>query len=200
MVYNFNINFWECVVIMERKDGAPKNYKKSEKTKRKIVNALLDILETKPLDKVTIQEICDRADVHRTTFYKHFGSIFDVINGMSAETTKELANVMEMLEKPEIWFDFFADFVDKYRHQIKNINKTKYKEMLISPLAVILYEFYYRLFQLENKKVIEGMKKEWMIRYHVSGTLAIVEHWLDDDCSKDECRKGIEGLYKMIFK
>lgn len=185
---------------MERKDGAPKNYRKSEKTKRKIMGALLQLLDTKPLDNVTIQEICDKADVHRTTFYKHYGSIFDVINAISDEISKDLASVLAVLEKPEVWFDFLADFVDKYRHQLKNLNKTKYKEMMISPLAVILYQFYYKLFQLEKKQFAAGMKREWIIRYHVSGTLALVEHWLEENCSREECRKGIEGMYNMIFK
>lgn len=184
---------------MERKDGKPKIYLKAGKTRRKIIKALLEILDSRPLDSVTIQEICDKADVHRTTFYKHFGSIFDVINAMSEEITEALADVLDVLESKEIWFDFLADFITNYRKPIKNLNKTKFKEMVISPLAVVLYEFYYKLFMMENKEIADGMKMEWLIRYHVAGTLAMAEHWLGENCSREECRKGIEAMYRMIF-
>ena len=49
----------------------------SEKMNRKrsysrmvIRQALLDILKTTPLSKVTVTDICKRADVNRTTFYE----------------------------------------------------------------------------------------------------------------------------------
>ncbi|MDD6572504.1 MAG: TetR/AcrR family transcriptional regulator [Thermoflexaceae bacterium] len=163
------------------------------------MKALIELLDSKPLDNVTIQDICDRAEVHRTTFYKHYGSIFDVVNAMSDEITGKLLEVMEVLDSKEIWFDFLAKFITDYRNPLKNINKTKYKDMLISPLAVVLYEFYYKLFKMEKKEIPDGVKMEWLIRYHVSGTIAMVEHWLGTDCTQEECRKGIEGMYNMIF-
>ncbi len=184
---------------MERKDGKPKEYTKSAKTRDKIVKALMELLDSRPLDSVTIQDICDKAEIHRTTFYKHYGSIFDVIDEMSSEITKALSDVLDVLEYRDVWFDFLADYIEKYKRPLRNLNKTKYKEMVVSPLAVVLYEFYSRLFRLEKKEIPEGVKKEWLIRYHVAGALALVEHWLDSDASIEQFRKGIEGMYHMIF-
>lgn len=184
---------------MERNDGLPKIYQKSKKTKRKITQSLLDLLDEKPLDQVTIQEICDRAGVHRTTFYKHFGSIFDVIHFLTEEMTAHLSDVLDVMDQKIVWFDFLANFVTTYHNALVNLNKTKYKEMIVSPLSVILYEFYDRLFWQEKKQFPDTVKREWLLNYHVAGTVCIVEQWLDENCSYEQCRAGIQGLYEIIF-
>lgn len=185
---------------MDRKDGKPKVYTKADKTKRKIVRAFLELLDHKPLDSVTIQEICDLAGIHRTTFYKHFGSVFDVIDALSDEITSALSDVLSVVDTKEKWFDFLAEFITEYRKALQNLNKTKYKEMVISPLAVVLYEFYYKLCYQERKNKPDNFKIEWLIRYHVAGTLAVAEHWLGEKFTKEQCRASIEGLYNMVFK
>ena len=75
---------------MERNDGCPKVYQKARKTRKKIGAALVEILEHKPLDKITVQELCDQTEIHRSTFYKHFSSIFDVVAYITKEITEAL--------------------------------------------------------------------------------------------------------------
>lgn len=45
---------------------------RDEPVKRDIVLAIEDLSREEPIDGMTIQEICDRAHVSRTTFYRHF--------------------------------------------------------------------------------------------------------------------------------
>ena len=41
-------------------------------TKRSLAKAFVDLLEEKPFDKITIQDISQKAGVNRQTFYNHF--------------------------------------------------------------------------------------------------------------------------------
>ena len=41
-------------------------------TKKMLKDALVKLLCTKPMNKISITEICETADVNRTTFYKHY--------------------------------------------------------------------------------------------------------------------------------
>lgn len=45
-----------------------------------IRNALLAILYEKKLCNVTVKELCERAQVNRVTFYKYYGSPFEVMD------------------------------------------------------------------------------------------------------------------------
>ena len=64
---------------MNRSDGKPKVYNKSYKTKWKIGMTLMNILDRKPLDKIRVQEICDSADIHRSTFFYRIKKIEDLL-------------------------------------------------------------------------------------------------------------------------
>ena len=42
------------------------------RTRKLLCEALFDLLENQPFEKITVMDICDRAMVHRATFYNHF--------------------------------------------------------------------------------------------------------------------------------
>lgn len=42
------------------------------RTHKLLLDALIALIEEQPFDKITVTDICDRAMIHRTTFYKHF--------------------------------------------------------------------------------------------------------------------------------
>lgn len=51
----------------------------SEKTKKKLAYTLIQLLNTNSLDTITIKKLCQYAHVSRTTFYKYFRKIEDVL-------------------------------------------------------------------------------------------------------------------------
>ena len=42
------------------------------KTKKALFDAFMSLLAKKPYEDITINELCDAADVRRATFYKHY--------------------------------------------------------------------------------------------------------------------------------
>ena len=73
----------------------------SEKMNRKrsysrmvIRQALLDILKATPLSKVTVTDICKRADVNRTTFYANYEDIYDLLRSIVQELHDEIQQVL----------------------------------------------------------------------------------------------------------
>jgi AcrR family transcriptional regulator len=49
-------------------------------TRKLIWNALLDLMENRQFESLTVKEICDQAMVHRTTFYKHFEDKYQLLS------------------------------------------------------------------------------------------------------------------------
>ena len=54
---------------MERSEGEDL---RQRRTRRHLVNALLELLEEKSFREISVVDVCERAMVHRTTFYAHF--------------------------------------------------------------------------------------------------------------------------------
>ena len=51
-----------------------------KKTEQLIINTFLELVEEKPLDKITIQDIADKCGINRNTFYYHFEDKYDLVN------------------------------------------------------------------------------------------------------------------------
>ena len=49
-----------------------------ERTRREIVDSLVELTETTPFDKVTVAQVCERAQLSRQTFYQYFRDKYDV--------------------------------------------------------------------------------------------------------------------------
>ena len=41
-------------------------------TKMVLKKALLELMQHKPVNKITVKEICERAELNRATFYAHY--------------------------------------------------------------------------------------------------------------------------------
>ena len=49
-----------------------KHNRRTQRTKRAIYTAFAELLSEKELHKITVQELVDRADIGRATFYTHY--------------------------------------------------------------------------------------------------------------------------------
>ena len=54
--------------------------RRTRRTRRALQDALLNLAEEKDLESVTVQEITDRADINRATFYQHYRDKDDLIS------------------------------------------------------------------------------------------------------------------------
>lgn len=54
-------------------------------TKKAIRESFLDLLEKKPLEKISVTEICKNADINRGTFYSHYSDPFELKTSLEQE-------------------------------------------------------------------------------------------------------------------
>jgi AcrR family transcriptional regulator len=59
-------------------------------SKTMLKNGLMKLLREKPLNKITIYELCDVAQINRTTFYKYYGSQNDLLADIEQDFLAEL--------------------------------------------------------------------------------------------------------------
>lgn len=177
-----------------------RNYVKAKKTKRKIIDALFVLLDKKALDKITIQEICDEADIHRSTFYKHFGSIFDVINYLVQEIVEGMTEAFTDTDAHENVFEIIVELYQKNAKAIKNINKTKYKDILDNQIRQGLEEFIGKLFIMRKPESAEYVPEKWLISYHAAGILTLQEIFLTADLNDEITKNNFKYFFELPFK
>lgn len=55
-----------------KQTSQPREDLRQRRTRKLLADALLSLLEERPLSEISVVDICQRAMVHRTTFYAHF--------------------------------------------------------------------------------------------------------------------------------
>ena len=68
---------------------ATKNNRRTIITKKILKEALLELLATKSISKITIKEICDLSDMSRSTFYLHYQDQFALLEDIEKEVLEK---------------------------------------------------------------------------------------------------------------
>ena len=70
--------------------------RRTEMTKFLFRTALIELMQEKPYHKITIKEICEQADLNRTTFYLHYSDqnqlLKDIVSRLEEETAKHFSS------------------------------------------------------------------------------------------------------------
>ncbi len=103
----------ESVKNMEEKEN-----RRVTITKRMLKDALIEMLRYTDIHHVSIRDLCKRADVNRSTFYKHYTSQFDLLSDMekdlltflSQTITEHETQPIKIMEKVCIYLENNLEF------------------------------------------------------------------------------------------
>lgn len=79
-----------------------------EKTTCAIRNAFLQLRSQKPLEKITVKELCTLANINKATFYLHYHDIYDLSETLERDVVQ---SCLEGIEHPENIFKDNKDFI-----------------------------------------------------------------------------------------
>lgn len=68
------------------------------RTHKLLWEALLSLLEQRPFESISVTEICEKAMVHRVTFYKHFQDKYDLLEYGLQTAKKQLVEELHQEE------------------------------------------------------------------------------------------------------
>ena len=71
---------------------------RTERTKRSIANAFLELRKQKPLEKISVKELAELAYINKATFYTHYHDIYDLADQLENEFMK---SIIQELPHPE---------------------------------------------------------------------------------------------------
>jgi len=64
-------------------------------TKMVLKKSLLETIYEKPVSKITVKEICEKADINRATFYSHFNDVYDMLNQIENELYETIKRTVD---------------------------------------------------------------------------------------------------------
>ena len=65
---------------------------RQERTRKSIINAFLALRSEKALEKITVRELTDKAEIHKATFYLHYHDIYELSETLEEEIIDKILN------------------------------------------------------------------------------------------------------------
>ena len=155
-----------------------KNNKRRKISIRQIENAFMTLLQTKEVNEITVAEICQKADLNRSTFYANFLDIYDLAEKIKEHLEADLNEQFNGITN--VVGGSFENTVRFFAHIKEN---------------QLFYRSYFRLghdknFQLINYDINEVLISfnNKNIEYHVeffrNGLNAVIKLWLNNACKE----------------
>ena len=98
-----------------------KNCELREITKEKLATALITAMEEKALDKITVKEIIEKAEVNRKTFYYYFPDIYGLLEWVISRESNKLVSEIQNNRDYENALNDVLDSIEKHRHLLNCI-------------------------------------------------------------------------------
>lgn len=121
---------------MERRENP-----RAEQTRHRIRQALIRLLETEDIRKISIKELCALAGINRTTFYLHYASQYEVLSQIREGYLRDIARAIEsarlqdreeLLSRVSLVFDYMQENLQISRLLIRNNDDGEFAEELFS--------------------------------------------------------------------
>ena len=163
--------------------------------------ALLQLLETKDLDYITVTEITKKAGVHRSTFYLHYDNVYELFEETVENLNKEfvswfLKEKKDVLSQKELflitdeYLEPYLNFVQKNKRVLNLIHQ---KPQLFG-VEKMFFQMQQQIFYPAILGFVSDEKEaEYKLEYYTKGVLGIVNKW-----AKNNCDLEIKELISII--
>jgi AcrR family transcriptional regulator len=168
----------------------------TEKTKQTIVDAFCELYIENPIEKISIQQIANKANYNRSTFYQYFSDIYELLAYVEDDL---LAYIKQGLEKEQLATPSIVSTVlhcldaEKYmlclRALLGNYGSIHFLDRLKN-------EFF------QNDIVVPYSKNNaltpYLIEFQISTAFSLFRVWIqrNKDLSAEEFSQLVHKLYK----
>ncbi len=153
-----------------------------QRTKKLLFDAFMNLILEKGYEEVTIQDIIDKANVGRSTFYAHFESKEQLLSNSHQDLGKLLFSVNNHSKIEGIDFLSLYNHAKSHSHVAKAMLGKKGGDLVINHLRDAMA---YKILNELKKKSGKGKAELKMLSFTAEATAAALTRlltcWLDDD-------------------
>lgn len=162
-----------------------KTDRRTLKTRKALCDALSELLMEKELHKVTVQEIADKADVNRVTFYKHYMDVYDLYDNIEKDVLLEMGLLILRLEElpSEKFFSYLINYIDENRTIFRMIFCPNATWQLRTKIDKLLSGLFLKIQAEKQDSDISDRALNYHAYYRSHGCMSIIFKWVDSNFS-----------------
>ena len=151
-------------------------------TKKMIKDAYIELLETNPDKRLSITEICQRADINRSTFYMHYEDVNQLVKEIEDELLDQipypsisegaLSQNDQYLDLLKDTFEYIKENKKKFVLLLSQLDNSNFKKRIISTI-------------LDKYKSLTISDDRLLSRYGymfcINGVVGLLQVWIKDN-------------------
>lgn len=155
------------------------------KTKKLLKQGLIALLMEKDINAISINELVNRIDINRGTFYLHYRDLHDLLHQIEDEIMQELTTILndysavEMKDENLLFFTDILQYIEKnadlFRLLLSQNGDMAFIRKLKKTVEENCFEHIKQIYQVDNP-----YHYAVFTAYSVSGCVGVIELWLQN--------------------
>lgn len=159
-----------------------KTDRRSRMTREMIKNALVELLQQQHISRISVKQLCEKADINRSTFYAHYSSPQGALDAITSEVLANLNNYIA-------GFDGDSNVPINARILSEILEYARQNAGVFKVLVSENCSFEIKAAILNISAIMDGpvysklglRQKEYVIEFFINGCVSLLKKWLNDD-------------------
>ena len=164
----------------------------SKLTQKAIQNSFVKLLDSKPIDRITIKDITDNCGISRNTFYYHYADLPALVEELLTDKAEELMKAYPSIDSLEECLNVGAKYVLEMRRAANHIYNSSHRDIyercLMNVLRRIVAEYFEIALPVSD---FNEEEREILIDYYKCVCFGIIADW---------CNNGMREDYAETFR
>ncbi len=171
-------------------------------TRGTLIDTFIKLSENKPINKISVSEICNVAGYNRSTFYQYFTDTHHLLSCIEDDLLLYIKNtvISQIGERhPE---NLFVDLFIEVNTEKKNTLKLLLDKSLNNGFPTKLKESLIPLFAAQMNLSLDDEQTIYKLDFYLSGIISVLSRWVTSDTPMPPEKYGlivqqlVEGMRK----
>ncbi|WP_312372882.1 TetR/AcrR family transcriptional regulator [Lachnoclostridium sp.] len=159
---------------------AEKNNQRVKLSKMLLKNSLIEIMHEKPVEKITIKELCENAGINRSTFYLYYTDPVSLLVELENEVLDNAKEFLGKVDSNQDTLPYLITFLDYIKDNSMIFNT------LLRPQENLSFQTKFMKDILAHLKSAVMLNcppdiSEYIYNYVIMGSLSVIQHWIQCD-------------------
>ncbi len=173
-----------------------KDNQRTRLSKKLFQTAVLELLEEKGgVEKITVRELCQRAELNRSTFYAHYAEPREVLEEAEEEILIQTGEYIQKIGAQPMGGG--KEFIASFLRYIRDNDKT-FRVLLVTAADTPFRSRFMQISFLqlfENLQVeIEEEKQQFIYSYLLNGSFGVITQWIRSDYTL-----SVSAIVEILF-
>ncbi|QDP39495.1 TetR/AcrR family transcriptional regulator [Radiobacillus deserti] len=155
-------------------------------TRMVLKDSLIELLKEKQISAITVKEICELADINRSTFYAHYADQYDLLDKIEDEIIEDMTGYLNQyhLVKEEDAFHIIEKLIDYFASK-HEVCRTLFSEENDTTFQKKVMRFAQEVFQQHwPGSTLTGNDSKYLSTFVISGSIHVIKSWLNNGMDK----------------